>query len=263
MVQLLDIFEKYTSGNTALLRYMKERPLDVYNYWNRESQNWADSDGWVESYMGELYPNGIPPEMPPDLPTELVDSFDHYIRNDVIPNDMINDPTEAPTWEFMDLNKQQLLKPTTWLVHFSDHAQDIARNGFTIGIDQMDRLGLTTYFANSGDSKIYGGYNFAFSASDSRDIMGGKKYGSDIVMFQNSGVEVDHHGDDETQIIFKGEDVDPRGIVWITNNHGDWSVMPHPLSNRDRPVVQFDDSLAAIKWVQTNYNQYRKIITGY
>lgn len=282
-MRLLDIIEsnvteRYSRDNLALLRYMKNAEIDVYEFWSQYAEDWIYHDSDVEEEFEEWAAQAHPDEdisnlvqdyePPHDLPENLLKSFQDYVREYAIQDVLQNDPAQAPTWAHMDLNQNKLLKRQTWLLHFSDNADDIARDGFTVGMDQMDRLGLTTYFNNEGNDKSYGGYNFAFKANDPRGYLGGEKYGSHLVMFQNSGVEAWHHGDEENQVMFKGEDVDPRGIILIENDYGDWVVRPHPLSRYQSPrdeeeLVRFDNLEKVVKWVIQNVDQYRKAITGY
>lgn len=281
-MRLLDLIEtpvreKYSRDNLSLLRYMKSGrdDVDIYHFWSQFARRWAEEvDGYIDWYE-QAHPKGMGWEYdidgyepPSDLPPELVKSFQKYIVDEAIPALMHNDPTEVPTWAYMDLNQNKLLERETWLIHFSNNANTVAREGFTIGVDQMDRLGLTTYFNNDGADKSYGGYNFAFKATDPRGYLGGEKYGRHMLMFQNSGVEAWHHGDEENQVMFKGEDVDPRGIILIENDGGDWVVKPHPLSKYVSPrdedgLVRFEDMEKVVAWVQQNLAQYRKVITGY
>jgi len=64
----------------------------------------------------------------------------------------------------------------------------IAKNGFTIGMSDMRKLGLTTYARNDGYSKKYGGYNFAFSLDERDYKYAGNKYGKEAIVFRASGL---------------------------------------------------------------------------
>lgn len=93
---------------------------------------------------------------------------------------------------------------------------------------------------------------------------GKPKYGSDAVMFQNSGVQCWHNGDSELQIILWGADVDPKNMILIENFDGDWAVKPHPGKHINREyVIKFEDINKTIQWVQKNHQQYAKILYGY
>jgi len=100
------------------------------------------------------------------------------------------EPAGAPTWSHMSLERETLLPRNTWLIHFTNEPYSIAKNGFTIGMDDMERLGLTTYF--SKEYKSLGGYNFAFLAPSREANWAATKrrYGKSAVMFQNSGISL-------------------------------------------------------------------------
>jgi hypothetical protein len=140
------------------------------------------------------------------------------------------------------------------LVHFSDHARKIAQNGFIYGSDDMSKLGLTTYYTK--DSKSHGGYNFAFEAQsrDASNAASQGSYGRHAVMFQNSGARAWHMSDEEHQVIFWGQDVDPRSIIELRNDHGDWVVTN---GTRDFYSGDFDQ---VVKWVIANHSQYRRAL---
>lgn len=280
MVKLVDLFEviseRYSERNTALLRYMKEKPIDLYRYWHHFREWFENQDYYLDgnfelllSKMGidevEFQEN---PEYMYDLPDGILGDFEEAVKDRYVSDDMYHNPVDAPTWAHGDLRKDQLIPRTEWLVHFSDHADDIARQGFIYGMDDMDRLGLTTYFKKEAKT---GGYNFAFTANswEANQVADSTKYGKHAVLFQNSGVMIDHYGDQEDQVIFHGEDVDPRNIVYLENDYGDWIVKPHPTKYRKEGQetkgggVFKGDFQTCVAWVIKNYRQYAKIITGW
>lgn len=252
--------EKYTSDNSALLRYMKDAEFDPYAHWH-EVADWLSRHGEEDDFQALAGVDYIDEDelvdLEPDVFYQLPPARQKEIASDVIDAVMANDPASAPTWAHMSLSKDRLLPRTTWLIHFSDDAESIARNGFKYGIDQMDRLGLTTWLGKS--EKNYGGYNFAFEAT-SRDALRGEKYGRDAVLFMNSGVKAYHYGDEESQILFMGKDVDPNDIVLLRQAEGDWQVVPKVDIGRE---AVFRGALPqAIKWVMQNWTQYRRILGG-
>jgi hypothetical protein len=157
-----------------------------------------------------------------------------------------------------------MLKPSTWLIHFSDDASDISWKGFKYGSDDMTKLGLTTYL--SKDAKQYGGYNFAFVA-DSRDAKnaaghrsGRGKYGKEAVMFQAAGVQAYHYGDEENQVIFYGKSINPNKVVYLSKADDDWCVNGNRTNRSCLYTGPFEDT---IDWVINNHEQYRHKIAGY
>lgn len=110
-------------------------------------------------------------------------------------------------------NKSKLLPRQTWVGHFCSDATDIATEGFIFGASDPYDLGLTTHKSDSY-RRSRPGYNFGFELgslhknfNDGNSRNSGK-YGSELVLFQTSGVSAYHQGDNEDQVIFWGPDVD-------------------------------------------------------
>lgn len=256
MRKFINIVERYTENNSYLARYLKsgENGHDPHEYWYlvRYAIEHGDFTDIAEAIQ-ELYP---------DATFEDISEMDSDILNELDPNlvkefaeeahdfAMRHFPEEAPSQSFFTLNQDKLLPRQTWLIHFSDHVHDIVRKGFTHGVEDVDRLGLTTHFTH--DSKSSGGYNFAFVANDFHADK--SNYGKHAVMFQNSGVIAHHSGDAEDQVIFWGADVDPRGIIPLFNRDGNWTI--ELINDRSIP---FDSLSDAMGWVMKNHHQYRKM----
>lgn len=266
---LINLAEKYSSDNIALLRYMKNDQFDPYASWYFVCQ-WLEDNDCLE-LVSEIVRHPVESdddirELEPEIFYKLPENIQKACGEWVIDYLMQQHPEEAPTTAHMSLSRNQLLPRNTWLIHFSNNAESIAYNGFKYGIDQMDQLGLTTYKSDS--EKAYGGYNFAFTAGGrySRYAAAQGKYGRDAVMFQNSGVMAFHSGDEEEQIMFHGTDVDPRNIVLIKNDpYEGWQVMSarqKNVRNSGRPVFkgEFEQCEA---WVMKHFAQYRKALTGF
>ena len=163
-------------------------------------------------------------------------------------------PEEAPTSAYMSGSEE--LPPQTWLVHFTDDARGIKREGFKYGTPDVDGLGLTTWYGNEAKP---GGYNFAFVAggANARMVARSGKYGKEAVMFMSPAILVTHMSDDEYQAVFDGKRVDPRYIVVITRDGAEWVVNGKPrdpFRNEDFDRVQ--------KWVAENWSQYQRVIMG-
>lgn len=104
-----------------------------------------------------------------------------------------------------------------WLIHGTNHAADIESGGFTRGVWDYATLGLTTWFKDEGKT---GGFNFAFYAGSfhESEVLA---YGKEAVLFQASGIETYHHGDQQRQIIFWGGSAhDIHGIY--RSSYGDF-----------------------------------------
>ena len=262
------LVEKYTADNSYLLRYLKDGKFDPYTYWN-EIGVWL---GQHEEYLEllseltgrEFHDADEVNEEEPDIFYKLPEDVQHEAAEWVIDWLMRHDPAEAPTTAHAGLSRQQLLPATTWLVHFTDDPDGIAQKGFIYGVHDVSKLGLTTYMSKDNFYKRGGGYNFAFRANTryANWAASEHKYGRDAVLFQNSGVVTQHYADEEEQIIFNGKDVDPRSIVILRNEDGDWQVAARRRTRGDRPLYSgtFEN---AVLWVQQHYDQYRRYLTGY
>jgi hypothetical protein len=260
LVEASQVSEKYSRDNISLRNYMKDEKFDPYGCW-WEVCEWIFDNGYEEEVaetVGKSFEDADElREEEPEIFFQLPQDLQERIGKEVVEDLLQNNPSEAPSHAHMGLNSQKLLPRTTWLIHFTDHAEAIAEQGFTRGIDQMDKLGLTTYMGDG--EKKYGGYNFAFQAGGgyARQAASQGKYGRDAVMFQNSGVAVHHYGDEEEQIIFHGTDVDPRDIVVLRKLEGDWHVIGH---SSDRPLFT-GEFRAAEAWVMKHFQQYRRALT--
>jgi len=147
---------------------------------------------------------------------------------------------EMPSWFFFTDPK---LIRNNWLIHFTDHAWDVIRNGFTKGMYDINRLGLTTSYTDS--AKKYGGYNFAYYY---KDLPRGtaSNYGSEAVIFKASGVRVWHVGDEEYQTIFWGADVDK--IILLETDYNEW-VIP---DEEGEPIIQSENIEDIIGYLEKN-----------
>jgi hypothetical protein len=164
---------------------------------------------------------------------------------------------EYPAWSFFDNPK--LIK-NTWLVHFTSYnkAKYIKQEGFTKGVSDMTKLGLTTHLSDF--EKAYGGYNFAYTISDAKKYAyashgrGLMKYGDTAVMFMGSGIRIYHGSDEEYQAIFYGNTA--KNFVIISNYDGEWMIN----SKDGRVVYKNEDIEKVFDWVEKNYMQYKNII---
>jgi hypothetical protein len=251
MRKWINLVEVYSEPNSYLKRFLKNTEFDYYAHWY-EIAMWAEQNGHMEEFsdiigreiedLSDEEPE-IFTKLDPDLQTEAAEWVLDWL--------VTNNPAELPSNHFFS-PEDKLIKRTTWLIHFSDQAHNITLNGFTHGVYEPDKLGLTTYYTN--DSKKHGGYNFAFEALSNDAIFAANKgkYGKHAVIFQNSGVKAWHDGDSENQIIFWGPDVHPSSIIELRNHYGDWEVVG---KNR---ILFTGDFERVVKWVILNFHQYRR-----
>lgn len=193
----------------------------------------------------------------PDKYHDLVDRIEKSLsqreKDEIISHTLRHGSFDAPTWMHMHGNKR--LPRQTWLIHFTDDADGIMRKGFSKGTEDMTRLGLTSYTKKFGP-----GYNFAFVASsrDARDVARASKYGKDAVMFQSSGIESYHHGDEESQVVFWGPSINKSHLIFLSkDDDGNWAVL-----SKDYDTVYKSDFSTVVRWVVNNYRQYYRKIMG-
>ena len=181
----------------------------------------------------------------------LYDNFTQWLWDKMERGDL----TEMPAWGVMSFER---IVKNQWLIHFGDEADEIWVNQkFSYGLDDLYNLGYTTYFKK--EAKKFGGYNFAYDIKDfaryGRSSYGGGswKYGSKVVLFRASGVKAHHYGDEEPQVIFWGETA--RDIVLIRETDpGPWGV------NGKGRYVFIGELTDAVRWVITNFDQYRRVL---
>lgn len=190
---------------------------------------------------------------------DIFQAYGEYLFKKISNHEIDIPDAELPAWSYFDADPE--LVKNQWLIHFTNNADDVARQGFLYGVDEMDKLGLTTNLSDF--NKKYGGYNFAYLLKDfdrygvSRGSYANRyKYGSDAVVFNASGIKLWHHGDQEPQVIFYGKTA--RNIIPITHNEeGLWAI----YSIRDNRMLYANERLSnVVQWLVKNYAQYRKTL---
>lgn len=204
----------------------------------REMRDLFASDDFETMYniITQNYPNYI---------SEYARYLDDKINSQAI---------EAPAWYYLE---DPSLVKNKWLIHFSDDAYNIAKNGFIYGVDDIDLLAYTTHLNQS--AKEQGGYNFAYLASDFdrfyKGFHGKPKYGSEAVLFRASGVKLWHIGDEEYQVIFYGDTAKDFIYLHYDEDSYQWQI----ISTKTDRVLFYDEDLnTLVKWVENNYRQYQK-----
>lgn len=172
-----------------------------------------------------------------------------------------------------------------WMVHFSDYADKIAKEGFTKGNDYDGKLKSATYQRG----KTEGGYNYAYLASDVIGSKGSKfldylkERETPFVMFKGNGYRFHHNQDEEDQVVLnniqKGTKVFVRRLYdqWcvLSTANPNWKnrtkdINPRPEDERfamynPRNIIEGilysdDDIDKVIKWVMNNFDQYHNKI---
>jgi hypothetical protein len=153
---------------------------------------------------------------------------------------------ELPTW--MNTRLIKIVK-NQWCIHFGNDATEIAKEGFTSGTDNINRLAYT----NAGRKKPTAGYNFAFLINDrSVDF---NEYGNEAVIFRTSGVEIYHYGDDQNQVIFYGPYAKDFIPIKYNGEYGDWTV-----EGQNGQILKMGNPSEIAQWATENLPQYRKQI---
>lgn len=169
-----------------------------------------------------------------------------------------------------------------WMIHFSNDASKISHEGFTQGNDYEGKLKSATYRRG----KTEGGYNYAYLASDVIE----HKYWSFLnylkdrqtpfVMFKGNGYRFHHEQDGEEQVVLNNVQSGTKVLImsrydqWcvLSTTNPDWKerkkdINPKPEDKRfamnnarnilDGVIYSDDDIDNVIKWVMTNFEQYR------
>lgn len=164
-----------------------------------------------------------------------------------------DEPALAPAYLYFSGAK--IVPPRMLLVHFSDDAESISREGFIYGHEEMQTLGLTVFLSDRERTRGPG-WNFAFFAQGSEAATCARtgKYGKSAVLFRAGGVSVYHSSDEENQVIFWGETV--RDFVLIDRDESSWTI-----AGRDGDRVFAKGTYREVfDWVDKNEHQYRRQI---
>ena len=258
--ELLLVKNAYLVNNMASLRrYLTDkqgRQIEVIDLNRKAFFDWLeerlDEDPYMLSEMKEWKEKSwdniiVWKEDPWDVDLSI---FPENILNKYLLGGWWRDEIDAvytPSWDCMDYIS---LVKDEWLIHFTENAYGISNNGFLYGINELDKLCLTTHF-NMG-LKQEGGYNFAYPISYKKALKTGLNYGSEAVVFRANGIKVWHHGDEEYQVIFEGSTA--RDIIPLIISDEKW--MAGDLNHG------FEDLETAVNWINNNFNQYKKVLVS-
>jgi hypothetical protein len=129
---------------------------------------------------------------------------------------MVEDAVNAPSILFFGPSR---IVRDTWLVHFTNSPQAVEREGFSKGVDDPRRLGLTRKIPQ--DEKNQPGYVFAYLPQDVWRYAyneRGPKYGSSAVVFRADAVVVRHKTDHEEQAIAWGPEAKDVAMAWFDDD---------------------------------------------
>jgi hypothetical protein len=227
--------------------FIEEKGIDFES----PTHDYSDVDG---DQKGEPYEHYEIVEWLSQHNKPLFDQFAEYLYDRVENHTLPVDDAEYPAWSFF--SPATLIK-NQWLIHFTNDPRSIAKNGFTKGVSEIEKLGLTTHLGEF--EKKYGGYNFAFRADIYDRYANGRhgyKYGNEAVMFIGSGMEMYHYGDEEQQVIFWGKKA--TNIVPITLEYGE----DYAIRNIKKGGIVYknEDLDEVVSWVMRNYDRYKSVI---
>lgn len=219
MIALIENAQK--NKNLELLNYFKS-DNDYLEWWPVFAQ-WLvyETDGEGVSVIEQITDEDIAEE---DFEDE-VDNLMKLSPDDIIPKipsdmmaafkresgDTLKELVDLSNTKFsFKLLSPNLLPDNTALIHYTDHPEEIASNGFMRGMPYISLLGETTRMGLSNTV----GYNFAYLVNDKdHNYQKGTFKKKGYVKFKSSGVYVYHHGDGDNQVIFWGGYVNPTDIM--------------------------------------------------
>lgn len=247
-----NIHEFASSDISAIQKYLNLTEEDKKKYLYTDFWYTWDSFSEEQVDVGDHQVNDY--EDAEGLPQEIIDNWNDWIYDQIEDGnyrDIGIDDADVPTWAHMNFIK---ILRNKWLVHLTDNADGVVKDGFIYGVDNIDKLGLTTYMGDF--DKSYGGYNFAYDINDVErfGISGnGYKYGSEAVFFRASGAKISHYGDEEDQVIFYGKTATDR-IPAYKGDDG-WELR----STKTDEIIVTKDNLGQLgEWIEKNFAQYSK-----
>ena len=213
------------------------------------------------------------------------ESIDEYLdkRMSKVRNDFKTKNYETNGFEWSeDAEDGKEIIHNEWMIHFSNDAPKMSQEGFTKGNDYDGKLKSATYRRG----KVDGGYNYAYLAND---VIGQKYWRfldylkdrqTPFMMFKGNGYRFYHDQDGENQVVFNNIQKDTKVLImslydqWcvLSSSNPDWKrrekdINPKPEDERfamnntrnilDGVIYSDDDIDKVIKWVMTNFEQYR------
>jgi hypothetical protein len=120
----------------------------------------------------------------------IIDNFDNFNFEDF----------DIPSWYYFE--KPKLIKGT--FIHYSNNVDEILKNGFTKGVNDISILGMTTHLGD--EYKKGSGFIFAYHIDDVKNIKL-NRYGENCVLFEGIGVRAYHKIDKEYEVIINPKDI--------------------------------------------------------
>lgn len=193
---------------------------------------------------------------------EMAEALSEYFKTDLKPfcEDFIqyvsyHGDTEVPLFCVADFRREV---HNEWLVHMtsSDNIPGLYKEGFSYGVD-IDNLAYTPGIGTT-NYKYGAGYDFAFDADDA-SVAEKSGYGDCAVLFQASGIQIYHWGDQQYQVIFYGPSA--RNLIFLFQDDETkmWYVDSEITGRR---LVEFETLGFLVQWCISNFPQYHNHLVG-
>lgn len=212
--------------------------------------------------IGRQPPRSFDPQRPADFIgtrsySQIRDSFACW----VVMNVMLDKETESSP-SYLSLHQPVRLPQGTWMIHFSDNADEISREGFLFGHPRYRGLAYTCFKEDGRFSEP--GFNYAFRAEDKfiDYPQWSEGFGGLAVMFRSSGVRAYHSGDGAHEVIFWGPSV--RRFVLLRKcfvGSGPERIYWCVRSNTTNRVLFMDEKVSRVaKWVAESPPSTRRLL---
>lgn len=193
---------------------------------------------------------------------EMAEALSEYFETDLKPfcEDFIryvsyHGDTDVPLFCAADFRREV---HNEWLVHMtsSSNIPGLYKEGFSYGVD-IDNLAYTPGIGTT-NYKYGAGYDFAFDADDA-SVAEKSGYGDCAVLFQASGIQIYHWGDEQYQVIFYGPSARNLIFLFQDNETGMWYVDSEITG---RKLVEFESLEFLVQWCISNFPQYHNHLVG-
>ena len=232
-----------------LLDYLDEEVIDMgfyeFNeYWEMFTQDYLNdtNKAALSKYLGKSL-DEITPRDYNELNLKSKKMFTDYVEEQGgFRIARYHDPAGLPSWYYLNPLSKTILPASTWIVHFTNHQNEIMSSGFTLGADDLTRLGVTVkhnmFNADLERTATEPGYNFGYTLDEDIEARAkmstsGGYYGRNAVLFQSECIKVHHGTDNENQAVFWGPSVKASGIVPLTHTDYGWCA-PHIKGGREQ-----------------------------
>jgi hypothetical protein len=193
---------------------------------------------------------------------DAAETLSEYFKTDLKPfcEDFIqyvsyHGDTDVPLFCAADFRREV---HNEWLVHMTsrNNIPGLYREGFSYGVD-IDDLAYTPGIGTT-NYKYGAGYDFAFDA-DEASVAEKSGYGDCAVLFQASGIQIYHWGDQQYQVIFYGPSA--RNLIFLFQDDETkmWYVNSEITGRR---LVEFETLEFLVQWCISNFPQYHNHLVG-